>query len=167
MKENKNLKTITQIGVVVPSLEAAMEGMKKVFGVEPARFGRTPDKNKFYHGQPGAFAAKMAFYDFANIEIELVEPQEGDSIWKEFLDSGKCGLHHLRFSIDSMEETVEDMRERGAEVVMEGESVRQIPGLRWAYFGTEKELDWTIEVLNEYEVGQKSEKPISPSTPIN
>lgn len=157
MKENKNLKTITQIGVVVPDLEAAMEGMRQIFGVEPARFGRTPGSNKFYKGQPGDFAAKMAFYDFANIEIELVEPQEGDSIWKEFLDSGKCGLHHLRFSVDSMEDTMKDMRERGAEVVMESESVRQIPGLRWAYFDTEKALDWTIEVLNEYQVGQKPE----------
>ena len=87
----------------------------------------------------------------------IVEPQEGDSIWKEFLDSGKCGLHHLRFSVDSMEDTVKDMCERGAEVVMEGESVRQIPGLRWAYFDTEKALDWTIEVLNEYQVGQRPE----------
>ena len=50
------------------------------------------------------------------------------------------------------EDTVKDMCERGAEVVMEGESVRQIPGLRWAYFDTEKALDWTIEVLNEYQV---------------
>ena len=56
-----------------------------------------------------------------------------------------------------MEDTVKDMCERGAEVVMEGESVRQIPGLRWAYFDTEKALDWTIEVLNEYQVGQRPE----------
>ena len=153
MKENKNLKAITQIGVVVHDLDAAIEGMRKIFGVEPARFGKTPEKNKFYHGQPGDFAAKMAFYDFANIEIELVEPQDGASIWREFLDSGKCGLHHLRFSVNSLEDTVEDMRERGAEVVMEGESVRQIPGLRWAYFDTEPPLGWTIEILNEYQVG--------------
>lgn len=151
MKENKNLKTITQIGIIVPDLEKAMQGMERVFGVAPARFGKTPENNKIYRGQPGNFSAKMAFYDFANIEIELVEPQEGDSIWGEFLDAGGHGLHHLRFSIDNMEGTVADMRERGAEVAMEGESVRQIPGLRWAYFDTEEPLGWIIEVLNEYE----------------
>ena len=47
MKENKNLKAITQIGVVVHDLDAAIEGMRKIFGVEPARFGKTPEKNKF------------------------------------------------------------------------------------------------------------------------
>lgn len=126
--------------------------MEQVFVVAPARFAKTPENNKIYRGQPGNFSAKMAFYDFANIEIELVEPQEGDSIWGEFLDTGGHGLHHLRFSIDNMEDTVADMRERGAEVAMEGESVRQIPGLRWAYFDREEPLGWIIEVLNEYQI---------------
>ncbi len=152
MKENKNLKTITQIGLVVPDLEKAVQGMEHIFGVQPARYGTTPQNNKFYRGEPGDFSAKMAFYDFANIEIELVEPQKGDSIWGEFLNSGKQGLHHLRFSIDSMEDTVRDMRERGSSIAMEGESVRQIPGLRWAYFDTENPLGWIIEVLNEHEI---------------
>ena len=43
------------------------------------------------------------------------------------------------------------MQERGIAVSMEGESVRQIPGLKWAYFNTENPLGWIIEIFNERE----------------
>lgn len=38
--QHKNLKTITQIGVVVPNLEAAMEGMKKSSVWNPPGLGK-------------------------------------------------------------------------------------------------------------------------------
>ena len=57
MKENKFMKEITQIGLVVDDLEKAVEGMRQIFGVEPGEYGTTPPKNKFYYGEPEDFAA--------------------------------------------------------------------------------------------------------------
>ena len=151
MKENKFMKEITQIGLVVDDWEKAVEGMRQIFGVEPGEYGTTPPKNKFYYGEPEDFAAKMAFYHFANIDIELVEPLRGRNIWSDFLQEGNYGLHHLRFSVSDYDGTVSDMQERGIAVSMEGESVRQIPGLKWAYFNTENPLGWIIEIFNERE----------------
>lgn len=152
MKENKNLKLISQIGLVVEDLTMAEEGMRQVFGVEPDGHGITPSNNKFYYEKEEDFAAKMAFYHFANIDIELIEPQYGRNIWDDFLKQGKRGLHHVQFNVDSFDETVSDMKERNIEVSMQGESVRKIPGLKWAYFDTESSLGWVVEIFNASQI---------------
>jgi catechol 2,3-dioxygenase-like lactoylglutathione lyase family enzyme len=149
-KINKHLKVITQVGIIVHDLEKAVKGMKRVFGVDPDDYGQTPPNGKLYYGEKEDFSAKMAFYRFANVDIELIEPQCGRNIWQDFLDNGQRGLHHIRFSVDNLEGTIQDMKERGIGISMEGESVAK-KGYNWAYFDTEEALDYVIEIFNEYE----------------
>ena len=149
--KNKHLKMITQVGVVVKDLDKAVEGMRQIFGCEPDLTGSTPPRGRYFRGKPAEFSCKMAIYQFANIDIELIEPEYGESIWTEFLDKGQHGLHHIRFSVDDFKGTVADMESRGAKVSMQGESLRNIKGLGYAYFDTEDILDYIVEIFNEYE----------------
>lgn len=147
--ENK-LTHVSQIGLCVRDLDAVVDGMEKVFGVKPDRYGETPKTKRYYKGQEAEFGARLAFYNFANIEIELMQPIYGESDWTHYLESGRQGLHHFRFSVDDFQGVVDGMRERGIEVLMEGLSVKS-DKLRWALFDTEDLITFPVEIFNEFQ----------------
>ena len=41
------LTHISQIGLCVKDLDAAVQGMEKVFGVKPSRYGETPETRRY------------------------------------------------------------------------------------------------------------------------
>ena len=147
--ENK-LTNISQVGLCVRDLDAVVEGMEKVFGLRPDRYGETPKTKRFYKGKEAEFGARLAFYNFANIEIELMQPIYGDSDWVRFLSEGNEGLHHFRFSVDDFQGVVDTMKERGIEVLMEGLSIKS-DKLRWALFDTTDLIKFPVEIFNELE----------------
>jgi hypothetical protein len=150
-KPNRQLTKITQIGVVVQDIDKIVEGMRQIFGHEPDIVGHTPPTDgRYYYGSPEPFSCKMAIYKFANIDIELIQPEAGKNIWNDFMDAGQHGLHHIRFSVDNFKETVDDLKERGASISMQGDSMTK--GLMFAYLDTEKALDFVVEIFNEYEL---------------
>lgn len=147
--ENK-LTHISQIGLCVRDLDVVVDGMEKVFGLRPDRYGETPKTKRFYKGQEAEFGARLAFYNFANIEIELMQPIYGDSDWKAFLASGREGLHHFRFSVDDFQGVKDTMKTRNIDVLMEGLSVKS-DKLRWALFDTEPLITFPVEIFNEFQ----------------
>ena len=147
----KRFHTISQIGFVVHDLDKAVKAMQEKLGVEPT-WGTTPEIGREYRGEPGDFVCKMAFFHFCNLELEFIQPIAGThSIWQDFLDSGREGLHHIRFSIDDQKGTEEDMAAIGAPVYQKGLSVNK-PGHTWSYFDTEPILPFLIETFNDLEV---------------
>jgi catechol 2,3-dioxygenase-like lactoylglutathione lyase family enzyme len=145
--ENK-LTYISQVGLCVCDIDAAIAAMEKIFGVKPDRYGETPKTKRFYKGQEAEFGARLAFYNFANIEIELMQPIYGESDWTHFLANGREGLHHFRFSVDDFEAVVDTMHERGIDVLMEGRSIKS-DKLRWALFDTEDLVKFPVEIFND------------------
>ena len=41
-----------------------------------------------------------------SVEIELIELVDGDAIYREFLERGREGPHHVRFSVDDLDASV-------------------------------------------------------------
>jgi catechol 2,3-dioxygenase-like lactoylglutathione lyase family enzyme len=146
----KRFHTISQIGIIVPDLEPVVAAMREKLGVEPT-YGTTPPIGREYRGEPSDFVCKMAFYRFANIELEIIQPISGTtSCYQDFLDSGRMGLHHIRFSIDDQKGTEAEMAELGFPVYQKGLSVNK-PGCTWAFFDTEPTLPFIIETFNDLE----------------
>lgn len=145
--ENR-LRYISQVGICVKDLDAAIVGMEKVFGVKPDRCGETPASKRYYKGKEAEFGARLAFYNFSNIEIELMQPIYGESDWMQFLKSGREGLHHIRYNVDDFEDMILEMKKRGIDVLMEGESVKS-EELKWALFDTEELIKFPVEIFNE------------------
>ena len=73
-----------------------------------------------YRGKRTNARAKLAFFKFDNIVLELIEPIGGPSTWKEFLDNNGVGIHHLAFNFKSFEEAKDALEKIGGEVVQEG-----------------------------------------------
>jgi catechol 2,3-dioxygenase-like lactoylglutathione lyase family enzyme len=143
---------LSQVGFVVRDLDKTMEAMRKVFGAEPDKMMHCPQEGRKYYGSDGDFTARIAFYEFCNVQLEFVEPLGGKSIWQDFLDQGREGLHHIRFSVDNFEETRQELLKKDIGMAQEGLSAL-VPGLRWGYFDSEDPLGFIFEIFNQYEQG--------------
>jgi hypothetical protein len=140
---------IVQVGVVVRDLDRSIEGLSRIFGIRSFGTLDWPPEGrkmeKYYHGEPGNFTAKMAFTRLGPVELELIQPLEGDSIWADFLREHGEGIHHIRFNVLELEPLFEYMSSQGIEVSQWGAGIR--PGTAWANFGSEDAVGFVIEVM--------------------
>ncbi len=143
------------VGVVVHNIEDALERMNKIYQIDEYRInpfppeGANPDEVQLmYRGERTWFTARFCFIKMGDTELELIEPVEGESVWTEFLRDEKEGLHHLKFEVDSLNETMKLMKELGIPCMQYGSAVGPNAGKTWAYFDTRKELGYISEILN-------------------
>jgi methylmalonyl-CoA/ethylmalonyl-CoA epimerase len=155
MQESKlpdgvSFKECVQIGVIVADLEKSIEGLSRVFGIGPFRVidwpppGRT-DIQRYYHDASGDFTARMAFTEIGSVELELIQPVSGASIWADFLAEHGPGIHHIRFNTYNMDAVVQYLGGQGVKVAQMGTGIR--PGTKWANFASEDVVGFVIEVM--------------------
>ena len=156
-KEANPLGNLSQIGFVVRDIDKLVEEMRRVLKVEPTTVIDFVPKKVDYYGAPANSTARIAFYEFCNVQLEFIQPVNGESIWRDFLNQGKEGLHHIRFSVDDedFEQMHKNMAESDINPCQEGHSVVS-PGKRWCYFDTEDSLGFVVEVFNQF--GKKAEE---------
>ena len=149
------------VGVVVRNSEDALAKMQNIFDLDsyntvdfPPKEMKREDVQLYYHGKKNWFTARFCFVKMGNSELELIEPCEGESVWKDFLREKGEGVHHLKYEVDSLNETISYFREKGIECCQYGSAVGVNLGKTWAYFDTTEELGYTIEVLNT-RIGEK------------
>ena len=141
-----------QIGVVVRDLDETIKTLSEVFGLGPFRVIDWPpadrhDIIRLYYGQPASFTARMAFTELGPIELELIQPLDGPSIWADFLAQHGPGIHHIRFNVTELEPVVEYLANHNIPVAQMGSGIR--PGTIWANFATEARVGFTIEVMKK------------------
>ena len=87
-----------QICVIVKELHAAMEKYQRLFGIGPFSVYTVDAKDLAgvtYRGRPANYRLQVGIAPFAGGLIELLEPQGGESIFKEFLDRHGEGVQHI------------------------------------------------------------------------
>jgi hypothetical protein len=143
---NKQLTHVVQIGLAVKDMDHAMAQMLRIFGAVPSATNELTPPDAMFRGEPASFSLKIAYYDFANIEFELIQPLAGDSAWKDHFKENTCSLHHVRFNVRDFDGVVSDMASKGVEIYQEGK-VGLDPRYRWAYFDTIAPLGFSVEIL--------------------
>lgn len=139
-----------QIGVVVADLDAARQRLEDIFGIGPFRVidwppeGRS-DIERYYYTEPGDFTARMAFTELGPVELEMIQPLTGESIWADFLKEKGGGIHHIRFNIDELEPVQEYLAQHAILPAQHGSGIR--PGTHWMNFGSEEMIGFVIEVM--------------------
>jgi len=141
---------VVQIGVVVKDLDRTIQILQEVFGMGPFRTLDWPpadrsDMERYYYGQPAEFTARMGFADLGSVELELIQPVSGESIWADFLREHGEGIHHIRFNTFDLAPVIEYLSGRDIGVAQMGSGIR--PGTMWANFDTERRVGFTIEVM--------------------
>lgn len=146
---DKNLigtRTVTQIGLLVHDIDTTSQAYADFFGIEKPNWFWTDSVDKAqteYNGESSVARAKLAFFDMGSLQLELIEPDEHPSTWREHLDKHGEGPHHIAFVVDGMKEIVASMEKNGMALVQKGEYT----GGRYAYMDTFKNLKIMLELL--------------------
>jgi len=106
-----NLPRVAQVGFVVRSLEAAIELYQPLFGEFHYMDGSVQAAE--YRGRIADAGLKIAFAWSGDLEIELIEWVSGESPHREFIESGREGMHHLQFRVDDCDGWVEKLKPLG------------------------------------------------------
>lgn len=139
-------RTITQIGILVNDIEETSQQYANFFGVEKPNWFWTDTVDAAqteYNGESSVARSKLAFFDMGSLQLELIEPDEHPSTWREHLDQHGEGPHHIAFVVDGMKEKVALMEKNGMSLVQKGEYT----GGRYAYMDTFKQLKIMLELL--------------------
>jgi catechol 2,3-dioxygenase-like lactoylglutathione lyase family enzyme len=132
---------ITQVCWVVDDIEAAEEFHREQLGT--AAWTRMPDvrfgpEDATYRGEPADFTAHVSLGYAGDLQLELIQPVTGRSIYTEFLSgTPRGGLHHVCFETDDLAAAVARAERAGLEVVMQGTmggglmSFAYVDGARW------------------------------------
>ena len=150
---------LDQIGFVVKDIFSFSKKLEKLFGIGPFRIVEWPiegiDPESKHRGEYTSWKKYLGFTDTGNIKLELIQPIEGDSIFKEFLEKHGPGLHHLRFTVKDFDGAVNEFRDMGYELVASGNGVHE--GSRWAFFDTCEDLEGLLVELRT-DIGEHAEK---------
>ncbi len=131
-------RTPVQIAWVTAGLdatEAALTGLlgaKKWIRLPGVHFG--PDTCT-YRGKPADFVADISLSYAGEMQLELIAPVSGESIYTEFLREAGPGLHHICIEADNIAEAIEESKANGANVVAQG----VMPGgMEFAYVSAQR-----------------------------
>lgn len=90
---------ITQIAIVVKDLRATMELYHRTLGWGPWHvfeyFGPPVLHDTVIRGVPTPFTVHLASAQVGPINVELLQPVDGSSIFQEWLDRHGEGIHHI------------------------------------------------------------------------
>lgn len=147
---------IDQIGVLSDDIEKTIETMRQIFGLEPTkRIDVAPGSgDSYYRGKPRYAGTTIVFYRIGNIDLEIICPTAGESLHHEYLKKHGTGLYHIRYNVENYDAVLESMARRGFEPAMEGISSTG-SGAKWAYFDTEPQLGYYIEIGNGKTLNKK------------
>ncbi|MFZ4508803.1 MAG: VOC family protein [Fimbriimonas sp.] len=137
---------VAQIAIVVRNIEESIAKYAALFGVEPPKPMTTApglDVNQTYRGVPTNAQAKLAFFNLENVQIELIEPLGGDSVWQEALDKNGESVQHIAFWVEGMPKVAEFLSTQGIEMVQRGD----MGDGQYAYFDAESTHGLTLELL--------------------
>jgi catechol 2,3-dioxygenase-like lactoylglutathione lyase family enzyme len=110
------VKGINQACIVVSDVELVAQNYWNILGIGPWIFldWKSPLVYDYrYHGKPSWARSKLALAQVGDVQFELVEHIEGESIYKDFLTEHGEGLHHLNFLVDNVDEAVAEFEKEG------------------------------------------------------
>ena len=138
----------TQVGIVVRDAEAAVRAWTERFQLGPAKIvdwpppGSNLEESRTYHGQPGNFRMRLAFIETGSVQLEFIQPLEGDNIYSDWLEEHGEGLHHILFEVADPDAVAAGI---DATVIQSGGSTLN-PGAIWSYLDTQEMLGCIVEL---------------------
>jgi methylmalonyl-CoA/ethylmalonyl-CoA epimerase len=129
-----------QVALVVRDLDAAVRTWWHVFGVGPwTAYRLSPDvfSRTLYRGEEVPFGLRHALAVSGGVQLELVQPLEGPSIFAEHLEAHGEGLHHLGIYVADHAAAVSRALARGYEPLQSAHGFGAEGDGAFAYFAIE------------------------------
>jgi methylmalonyl-CoA/ethylmalonyl-CoA epimerase len=150
-------KVMVQVGFIVRDIEATKSKFAQFLNVPvPPTIIATEGIKKseitqtFYGGKlDPEIDAKLAFFEVGGeMAIELIEPNEKDSIWRDHLKEKGEGIHHIAFVVDNIDERVKKCEAFGMTMVQKGNF--SAGDGRYAYMDAAESLKTCVELLERW-----------------
>jgi methylmalonyl-CoA/ethylmalonyl-CoA epimerase len=144
-----------QIALVVCDLDAAMSTYVHEYGIGPweiYEFNPQTVSELARDERPSECAWRLALAKVGNLQWELIEPLDDQSIYADFLAAHGEGVQHVGVGVKNYEETLRAARAKRLTVLQSG----VYKGVSFAYLSTEKDLGVITEIFSATP-GQKQE----------
>ena len=103
---------IKQIALVVRDLDASVRAYLDLLRMGPwTSYTLTPEilKDMHYRGAPGSFSFRHALAWKDGVQMELIQPIEGRSIFADHLEQHGEGLHHVGIYVPDQPKAVAEL----------------------------------------------------------
>ena len=138
------LPKIYQLGYVVADVEKAARHYESAFGIGPF-VGPVvvPMKKAVFMGRTVSTKITTVFAKSGDIQLEFIQPLDGDNPYTEFLARKGEGIHHLGFKVDDIEQAKAEFAKKGMEPFFSGDLVV----MKFAYYDTAQFGGLAMELL--------------------
>jgi hypothetical protein len=117
------VEDINKVGLVVKDLYQLMENYSNILGIGSWDV-ISPEASlaceRTYRGKPVQSRDVVALAQVGAVQLELCQPVDGDSIYRDFLEEHGEGLHHLGFSVNDTAETAQTLVKDGFPCIQSG-----------------------------------------------
>ncbi len=127
-----SLANLSHIGIAVKDADKTLEFLSSVWHIGKPMDTTiyTPAKEDLFYGEP--FTAKLVQVKFGPVNLELLQPIEGNSIWKQFIDEKGEGIHHFALGVSNYDEMCKRFDKLGHKLLISA----VFHGERWCYYQT-------------------------------
>jgi methylmalonyl-CoA/ethylmalonyl-CoA epimerase len=135
-----------QIALVVRDLEATMRTYVDEYGIGPWEiYEFNPDtvRDMREDGQPVERTWRLALAQVGQVQWELIQPLDEESIYAQFLAAKGEGVHHVGVAVPSFHGTIDELEAKGRPVAFGGE----YKGVNFAYLSTDTDLGLITEIF--------------------
>lgn len=102
------IKKVNHIAVVVPDLEQATQFWVDALGLKMS-----------HREHVASQSVDVAFLPVGDSKIELLQPTDEESGVARYLAKRGAGMHHICFEVDNLEETLNNLKLAGVELINE------------------------------------------------
>ena len=125
---------VDQIGIVVKDMEKSLKFYEQMFGPPFLTLESDVKSGKL----------KISLFQVGEIQLELIEVVEGETIHSKFLRETGEGLHHIGFIVEDIEEELIRLEKEGISVLESGIIQEMV---KFAYLDTQKRLGIILELI--------------------
>lgn len=138
---------IVQIGVVVENVDATVTKYRELLDLHEWHINYVDTdsgKGSNFRKEDKRIStkAKIAWINIGNVELEIIEPQDEDSVYSQFLRDKGPGIHHVMFATRDYNQCAERMAANNIAVLGCGE----LQHTRFQMFDTQKRLGLICEI---------------------
>ena len=140
--DTNSFSVLHHLSIVVADIEKATRYYEGI-GIGP--FVEYPPMSEYVKinvpDEEGFYNLTIRCAQIGPVQLQLIQPGEGESLYKDHLERRGQGVYHLGFEVDDIEVSERRVRGMGLDVISSG---RRENGSGFAYLGTEAEAGVTL-----------------------
>lgn len=108
LKGERAVNSVDHIGIAVKSLDEVLPYYTEALGLTCLGIEEVESER-----------VRVAFLDANNVKIELLESLEDDSAISKFIEKRGEGIHHVAFSVTSIQERIDELKDKGVQMIQD------------------------------------------------